>query len=281
MIADMTVSRRSFFALSSAAMAPFAAAPAGAKEMPSDGFQLGVASYSFREFSRPLAIKYMKQLGISYINIKEFHLSYKSTPAEIAKARADFEKAGIKILGGGNISLAKNDAADVESYFKYAKAAGMPLIVCAPTAETVGLVEKMAVKYDIKIAIHNHGPEDKHFPSPQSVLKAVKNMDPRMGLCIDIGHTTRTGVDVVESIAEAGSRLHDMHVKDLRDLMGKDTQCVVGEGAMPIVAIFKQLKKMNYKGGVMLEYEIEADNPVPGMHRSFAYMRGVLAGLRG
>ncbi|HYZ87240.1 MAG TPA: sugar phosphate isomerase/epimerase, partial [Bryobacteraceae bacterium] len=98
--------------------------------------------------------------------------------------------------------------------------------------------------------------------------------------CIDIGHTTRTGTDVVKSIRDAGTRLHDMHVKDLRDLMGKDTQVPVGDGAMPIPAIFRQLKKMGYTGGVMLEYEIDAENPVPGMIKSFAYMRGVLAGMR-
>ena len=135
-------------------------------------------------------------------------------------------------------------------------------------------------QYNIKAAIHNHGPEDKDFfPTPQSVLKEVKNMDPRMGLCIDIGHTVRTGVDLMESIQMAGSRLHDMHVKDLRDLMNKDSQCAVGDGKMPIVAIFKQLKKMNYQGNVLLEYEINADDPLPGMHKSFAFMRGVLAGL--
>jgi sugar phosphate isomerase/epimerase len=105
-------------------------------------------------------------------------------------------------------------------------------------------------------------------------------MDPRMGLCIDIGHTARTGVDVVESIALAGSRLLDMHVKDLKDLMGKDSQCAVGEGAMPMKKIFAQLMKMNFTGGVMLEYEINADNPVPGMKKSFDYMRQVLRELQ-
>lgn len=276
----MSHSRRSFFAATGAGLAASSMAPAApAVNQPTESFKLGVASYSFREFSRSLAIKSMKTLGVKYINIKEFHLSYKSTPEEIKKARAEFEKAGITILGGGNISM--TDPAELRHSFEYAKAAGMPVIVCAPTAETMPMVEKLAVEFNIKIAVHNHGPEDKHFPTPQSVLKAVKNMSPLMGLCIDIGHTSRTGVDIVESIAEAGPRLHDMHVKDLRDPMNKDSQCVVGEGALPIVNIFKQLKKMNFSGGVMLEYEIEADNPVPGMQRSFSYMRGVLAGLRG
>jgi sugar phosphate isomerase/epimerase len=104
-------------------------------------------------------------------------------------------------------------------------------------------------------------------------------MDPRVGLCVDLGHTTRTGVDIVEAIAEAGDRVLDIHAKDLRDLMDRDSQCIVGEGAMPITAIFRQLAAMGYSGYVNLEYEIDASDPLPGMQQSFAYMRGVLAGL--
>jgi sugar phosphate isomerase/epimerase len=114
-------------------------------------------------------------------------------------------------------------------------------------------VEKLAKEFDIRVAIHNHGPEDKHFPTPASVLDAVKNLDPRVGLCLDVGHSMRTGVDVVQSIEAAGSRLLDMHIKDLKKADDKGSQCDVGEGVMPVVAIFKQLKKMNYSGCVNLE----------------------------
>jgi sugar phosphate isomerase/epimerase len=105
-------------------------------------------------------------------------------------------------------------------------------------------------------------------------------MDPRCGLCIDIGHTARTGVDIVESIRLAGPRLHSMHAKDLANSSSKESQCDVGDGVLPIPAIFKQLHKMNYTGGVMLEYEIHDTEPMPGMQKSLAYMRGVMAGLR-
>lgn len=274
-------SRRTFLSLSSAAAAAAAAPPAAKVDNPYACFKLGVASYSFREFSRKMAIGFMKQLETSYISIKEFHLLYRSTPEELARGRKEFEAAGLKTLSGGNITLTMEDEGELRKMFEYAKGAGIPMMICAPSLKTVGKVEKLVKEYGIQAAIHNHGPEDKHFPTPQSVLKAVKDMDPRMGLCIDVGHTTRTGVDVVESIAEAGPRLLDVHIKDLKDLMGKDSQCPVGDGAMPVAAIFKQLKKMGYTGGVMLEYEIHAGDPLPGMIKSFAYMRGVLAGLKG
>ncbi|MBM3811439.1 MAG: sugar phosphate isomerase/epimerase [Acidimicrobiia bacterium] len=256
-----------------------AALAAGALAKPENGLKLGVASYSFRKLTRAQAIAAMKELKTPYINIKEFHLRYTSTPEEIAAGRKEFQGAGLEVLGGGNIDL-KGDEATLRKMFDYAKAAGFPLIVCAPARDNVHIVEKLVKEYNIKAAIHNHGPEDKQFPSPQSVLELVKNMDPRVGLCIDIGHTARTGVDVVESIRLAGPRLLDLHVKDLKDLMVKESQCVVGEGAMPIQEIFATLKKMKFTGGVMLEYEIDAENPLPGMLKSFANMRRVLSELK-
>jgi len=242
--------------------------------------KLGIASYSFRSFPRAKAIEMAKALGTPYLNVKDFHLKLESTPEEIAAAKKEFAEAGIILVGCGNVSFPKDDESDIHGKFEYAKRAGFPLIVCAPTAVTLPKLEKYVKEYDIKIAVHNHGPEDKNFPTPQSVLKAVKDMDPRCGLCMDIGHTSRTGVDIVESIEEAGPRLLDMHTKDLGDPMMKDSQTAVGDGRLPIPRIFQQLVRMKYAGCVNLEYEIHADDPLPGMQKSFAYMRGVLAGIK-
>jgi sugar phosphate isomerase/epimerase len=239
-----------------------------------------VASYSLRKLSRTDAIAAIVKLQTRYVSIKEFHLLYKSTPAELAAGVKEFKDAGLTILSGGNIDLKGNDE-QLRRMFEYARAATMPMMVCAPSHETLPKVEALAREFNIRLAIHNHGPEDKHFPSPQSVMDAIKGMDKRVGLCIDIGHTVRTGADVVESIhvaAQAG-RLFDLHLKDLADLKESRSQVAVGEGKMPIKEIFLALKKHMFQGGCMLEYEIMPDDPVPGMVKSFAYMRKVLAEL--
>jgi sugar phosphate isomerase/epimerase len=276
-------SRRSFLGAAAglAALRPAmgGASPAAATSDRPGEVKLGVASYSFREFSRHAAIVLTKRLNTPYINIKEFHLPIDSTPDEIRRARAEFERAGLVIVGGGNVSFQKDDEDDIRHKFEYAKLAGMPLLVCAPTHETLPKLEKYVKEYNIKIAVHNHGPEDKHFPTPQSVLEVVKNMDSRCGLCIDVGHTARTGVDVVEAVREAGPRLLDMHIKDLKNARDRASQVPVGDGVLPIPAIFRQLEKMGYTGYVNLEYEIDDLDPLPGMAKSFAYMRGVLAGM--
>ena len=279
-------SRREFLkgaALGTAGIAlPAAKATCLAEEPSGDtaaGIRLGVASYSLRELSRADAIAAIVALRTRYVSIKSFHLPYESTGEELAGGRLEFEGAGLTIVGGGVITLQQEDDADIRSYFEYARACGMPLMVIAPTRATLPRIERFVREYDIKVAIHNHGPEDQYFPGPRDALPVIRDMDPRVGLCVDLGHTTRTGVDIVEALAEAGDRVLDVHIKDLRDLMDRDSQCIVGEGAMPITAIFRQLVAMGYSGYVNLEYEIDASDPLPGMQRSFAYMRGVLAGL--
>jgi sugar phosphate isomerase/epimerase len=263
-------------AVRSALAAPAESTPSAA---PVDGVRLGVASYSLRKFSREKAIQMVKALNTPWVNIKSVHLEYNLPPAEIEAARREFEAAGLQIVGGGTITFDKDTDESVRDYFEYAKRAGMPVMVstCAPAI--LPRVEKFAKQYDIKVAIHNHGPEDKHYPSPYDVLKHVKSMDRRMGLCIDIGHTVRTGTDVVKAIADAGPRLFDLHAKDLKDLKDRGSQVIVGEGNIPIADIFRQLQAQRFAGYVNLEYEIDADDPMPGMQRSFAHMRGVLAGL--
>jgi sugar phosphate isomerase/epimerase len=243
------------------------------------GFKLGVATYSLRAFSRADAIKMIQELKTPFISVKDFHLKMDSTPAQIEEARKEFEAAGLKIMSGGNITLKKEE--QIKPAFEYAKMCGMPMIVCIPSHQTVKSVEAAVKEYNIKAAIHNHGPEEKDFPSPESVLEAIHPMDPRMGLCMDVGHTERAGSDPVKVIPKAGKRLFDMHVKDLRDLTAKDSQCDVGDGKIPFPALFRALHKAGYTGCVNLEYEINSKNPLPGMQRSFSYMRGVMAGIKG
>ena len=250
---------------------PLSAAPAT--------IRLGVASYSLREWSRGDAIGAMRALRARYVSIKSFHLPYESSPAELAAGRKEFEDAGLTIVGGGVITLQEDRDEVIRTSFEYARGAGMPLMVIAPTPATLPRIERFVREYDIAVAIHNHGPEDRYFPAPRDALRVIRDMDPRVGLCVDLGHTTRTGVDIVEALGEAGDRVLDVHAKDLRDLADAESQCVVGEGAMPMSAIFTQLVAMGYAGSVNLEYEIDVEDPVPGMHRSFAYMRGVLAWL--
>ena len=273
------MTRRQMIEQAAAFGAAFKSAAWAANSSSEAGFRVGICSYTFREFQRKIAISMMRQLGVSYVSVKDFHLPYTVTPEEARKARNEFEKAGLTIVSGGNTDLKSEDPAALRRYFEYARNCGMPMLVAAPTHATLPAVEKLAKDFDIQIAIHTHGPEDLNFPSPKVVLEAVKGMDPRMGLCMDVGHSLRAGADIVQEIVNAGPRLLDLHFKDLRNKTDKDSQCEVGDGVMPVAAIFKQLKKSGYRGCVNLEYEISSENPLPGAMRSIGFMKGVLAGM--
>jgi sugar phosphate isomerase/epimerase len=249
-----------------------------AKSSEATPIKLGIASYTFRKFDQAHLIEFMKQLKTPYLNLKDVHLPM--TPVDqIAPRAAEYRAAGLTLTAAGTITFAKDEDDDIRAKFEYCKAAGISLIVGAPTPAVLPRLEKFIKQYNIRVAIHNHGPEDKEFPSPLDVLAAVKNMDPRIGCCIDVGHTMRTGTDVVEAIRKAGPRLFDVHMKDLAESKLKESQVAVGQGVMPVPEIFKTLIDMRYAGFVDLEYEIFPDDPLPGVLQSFAYMRGVLAGM--
>ena len=265
-----------------AMLAPLAAPAASPREAAAEDspIRLGLASYTFRDFERAQLIAFMQQLKVSALNAKDVKDHLPMDPQGEAAALQAYTAAGIKLHAAGAIYFPKDDDADIESKFAYCKRANIPVIVAGdPAPATLPRIEKFVKQYDIRFAIHNHGPEDKVWPSPLDVLKAVGTMDPRMGCCIDVGHTVRAGTDVVEAIHAAGPRLFNMHMKDLTDFHDKESQVAVGDGKMPLRAIFAALIATRYTGFVDLEYEVHADDPMPGVRSSFAYMRGVLSGM--
>ena len=279
----MTLTRRNLLhstALAAAATAlPSFADPKPETTQPAP-FRLGLCSYTFRNFTRAQMIPFLKQLRITELNAKDAKDHLPTDPAQEDAAVADYKANGIHLHAAGAIYFRKNEDADVRAQFDYVKRAGIPVIVGGdPTPDTLPRIEEFAREYDIRIAIHNHGPEDKLWPSPLDILKDIRTLDPRIGCCIDVGHTVRAGTDVVEAIHAAGPRLFNMHMKDLASFTDKESQVAVGQGKMPVRAIFQALIAIRYQGFVDLEYEINADDPMPGVIESIAYQRGILTGL--
>ena len=245
---------------------------------PFRGLKVGMASYSLRKFSLDDALAMTRKLEVKYITLKDFHLSLKSSKTERQEARKKTEDAGLVLMGGGVIYM-KKDENEIRNAFEYARDAGMPTIVASPDPAALDILDKMVNEYQIRVAIHNHGPGDEKYPSPNDVFKHVKNHDERIGLCIDIGHTQRIGEDPVGAIRKYSSRLYDMHFKDVTAATPAGANIEVGKGVINIVGILKALLDIRYPYHVALEYEINETNPLMGMNESFAYSRGVLAAI--
>ena len=201
-------------------------------------------------------------------------------PAEEAKALDDYHAAGIQLHAVGTVYFPKDEDDDIRSKFEYCKRAGVSVIVAGdPAPATLPRIEKFVKEYDIRFAIHNHGPEDKLWHSPLDVLKAVGNMDPRMGCCIDMG--TRCGPAPM-SLRRSSRWARGCSICTPRTLptsRPRTARLPSARASMPMRRIFETLIATKYKGFVDLEYEVHGDDPMPGVIASFAYMRGVLAGM--
>ena len=279
----MTLTRRSILrsaALTAACSAirpmfSFAQAPAGNDDKQFHGLRVGACSYSLRAFPLAEALQDIKRLGVRYVSLKDVHLPLSSTPDQRKQVKQQAEALGLTITSCGVIYL-KDDEASMHQAFDYVRDVGASTAVIGVTHEQLPTLDKVIRDYDLKAAIHNHGPNDKRFPSPLQVYDAVKGLDKRIGVCMDIGHTFRMHEDVVDDIKRTFDRLYSMHFKDLESDHVDAKGVPVGTGVMPIIGILRELVRSNYKGEVQLEYEVEAKDPVPGMAESFGYMRGVL-----
>ncbi len=242
------------------------------KQLP---FELAIASYTFRKFSLDEVVAMSKKLNINNLSLKSMHLPLELTDSEIQQQAAKVTQAGIKLYSGGVIYM-KNEQ-EVDNAFRYAKAAGMEMIIGVPDHAFLPYVEGKVKQTGIKVAIHNHGPGDEKYPSPQSIYDKIKTLDNRIGMCMDIGHTQRINLDPSDELKKYFDRILDVHVKDVSASTAEGSTLEIGRGVIDVPKFLKTLVKLNYKGRVGFEYEKDESNPLPGLAESVGYVRGVLA----
>ena len=276
----MHVNRRNFLKLAGAgavaAQAPnlLASHPPSPPSGSAIPFQLGIASYTFREFSLEECIEMTRKLDIQQLCLKSMHMPLDSSPGEIHDMAAKVSEAGLDLYGGGVIYM--KNALEVENAFAYAGHAGMKVIVGVPEHELLELCSKKVKETGIKLAIHNHGPGDKKYPTPESAYRLVEKLDPGMGLCVDIGHTARIGADPVADTARFMDRVHDIHIKDVYKAEASGNTCEIGHGVIDIPGFLQMLLDKNYNQVVSFEYEKDGKDPLDGLAESVGYVRGVL-----
>jgi inosose dehydratase len=240
-------------------------------------FTLGMASYTLRQFPVDQAIEMTRRLGLSRICFKDFHLKLDATPDVIAETVAKVKAAGLDLYAAGVIYM--KSEAEVDRAFVYAKAAGFKMIIGVPTYELLPYTSRKAQEYDIPVAIHNHGPDNPLFPTPQSAYERIASLDRRLGLCMDVGHTQRSGVDPSESAEKYFDRLLDIHIKDTSAATAQGKTVEIGRGVIDIPKLIRTLTRLGYKGTLALEYEKDDKDPMPGSAESIGYLKGVIAAL--
>jgi inosose dehydratase len=243
-----------------------------------DIFKLGVAGYSFVHFKLEEALKMMKKVDVNYLCIKDFHLPYNSTAEQISAFHQQLKESNVTGYAVGPI-YAKTEQ-EIDAAFDYAKRVGVKLIVGIPKHEDLPYLEKKVKEYDIKYAIHNHGPEDKLYPTAESIYERIKNLDPRIGICFDMGHNKRANHDSVADLGKYIKRIFDIHLKNVTAATAEGKTCELGRGVIDIPAFVKMLRKSGYAGSCSLEYEKDMKDPLAGIAESVGYFKGVCQATR-
>jgi len=240
-----------------------------------NNFTLGMAGYTFREFSVEMTIAMMQRIGITNLSLKDFHMPMNSTLEQINEVLEKFRSAGINVYTVGVVYMKTQES--VDQAFEYAKMAGVKMIVGAPDYALLPYVEKKIKSYDLKMAIHNHGPDNPLYPNATDIWNHIKDLDARIGICIDIGHTIRDGQDPSVDILKYKARIFDMHIKDV-DKASKEGKTVeIGRGIIDIPKVIDTLRKIKYEGSCSLEFEKDMKDPLAGIAESIGYFKGVMA----
>jgi inosose dehydratase len=242
--------------------------------LPLDTLQLGIAGYTFLHVPLDGAIAMMQRVGVRNLSIKDFYLPLDSSPDTIHAVNAKFQAAGIRVYAAGVIYM--KTAAEVDRAFGYAQTLGIGLIIAAPNPELLPQVERQVKTSGIRVAIHNHGPEDKLYPSPVDVYDHVNRLDERIGLCLDIGHAARAGADIVKVVNDYGPRIFDLHIKDLKAISREAQPIELGRGVLDIPGLLTALVKNRYTGVCSIEHEMDMNDSLPGIAESAGFFRGVL-----
>ncbi len=240
-------------------------------------FPVGIAGFTFAKFNIAQSIAMMTRVNVHAISLKDFHLPLNSTPEKIAEVLGQFKSAGITVYGVGVIYMKTKE--QVDNAFEYARKVGVDLIIGVPDYDLLDYAEQKTKEYNIRLAIHNHGPEDKLYPGPGEVYDRIRSRDHRMGLCMDIGHAMRAGVKPSEAALKYGDRLLDLHIKDVNGIGKGDHAIETGRGIIDFPEFVKSLQKIKYKGHCSIEYEKDMGDPLPGIAESVGYFRGVMAAI--
>lgn len=241
-------------------------------------FKLGMAGYTFVKFNLDKTLEVMKAVDVHYLCIKDFHLPLNSTDEQIALFKEKLQQDGIVGYAVGPIYM--KTTAEVDQAFEYAQRVGVKLIVGVPNYELLPYVDQKVKQYDFRVAIHLHGPDIKIYPDAKDVWDHVKDLDPRIGMCFDIGHDTRNGNDAVSDLEKYHSRIFDIHLKDVTGNTKLGYSVEVGRGIIDFPSFVKMLRKVKYAGSVSLEHERNMNDPFMGIAESIGYFRGVIVSTR-
>ncbi len=241
--------------------------------------KLGLQLYSLRKFSVDDALKYAKELGFEQVEFYSDMFPLNSSDEKIAEIVGKVKALGLTISAHGVNGFGK-DAAANRRVFEFAKKVGLKTITAGPTPESMDNLNDLVKEFDIRIAIHNHGPKDR-FNKVADLLKAIEGRDERIGACADLGHYIRSGEKPVEVIRLLKGRLYGVHLKDFATMEDKAKGVLLGQGHLQCDAVFDAMIQAKFPadGALSLEYEENEANPIEDIRKCVETAKKAMASL--
>ncbi|MDR0230710.1 MAG: sugar phosphate isomerase/epimerase [Dysgonamonadaceae bacterium] len=244
------------------------------REHGSNDVKIGIAAYTFRKFDIDSTLKMYKIADAKYMSVKDFHLPLNSTREQMEDFKKKCAHHDVIPYALGPIYMKTEE--EVDNAFDYVVRFGGDLLIGVPNYELLPYVEQQVKTTGIRFAIHTHGPDNQPFPDAKDAYDRIKDMDPLIGICIDLGHTIRFGGNATEDLIKYEDRIFDIHIKDVTAPSKEGTTCEMGRGVMDFYPILESLRLIEYKGAVSLEFEKDPDYPFFGVLESIGYLRGAL-----
>ena len=225
-------------------------------------------TYTFNKFTLFEAIDKTKELGARYIEtyswqkinapLGDMQFNYKMTDEAAAEVTKKLAASGVQLVNYYFHELGK-DEAESRKVFGFCKKMGIQTIISEPDPKVLGLVDKLATEYQVKVAIHNHPKDDKHPDyanwNPDNVMKMLEGRSKWIGCCADNGHWVRAGLDSVECMRKYKGRLISLHFKDVNKVGADAHDVPYGTGVVNLKAVLTELKDQDFAGVFSIEYE--------------------------
>ncbi len=233
--------RRKFLGLAAGSVAALgsrsfarAATPARAK----GEFTIALQSSSMRPFTADEVLAAIHELGLPAVEFIDDHFSVRSSDADIEAMKSKTRSLGIRMLGHGVDRFTADHEAN-RRWFVFAQKAGIKNISADPSEDAFDSLDKLCEEFQIRIAIHNHGP-GAHYDKIADVLNAIEGHHPLIGACADLGHYIRSGEDPVRAINLFAGRLYGIHLKDYDRRSADAKGVVIGQGHLDLVETFRR-----------------------------------------
>lgn len=274
-MSSVAFNRRRFLAASAASVAA-AGLPSTAWAAAGKRFQLGIQLYSLRGYSRDEALRHAKDLGFEQVEFYGGMLPIDASADQIAEVQQQVSELGLSISAHG-VNGFGTDAAANRKIFEFASAIGIPTITADPHPDSFDNLDELVDEFDIRIAIHNHGPRHR-YNKVVDVLNAIEGHDRRIGACADLGHYIRSGEQPVDVIRALKGRLYGVHLKDFAEMKDRTEGVILGKGHLDVEGVFFAMREAEFPadGALSLEYEENPDNPLDEIRQCVAVAEAAL-----